>query len=153
MGRKYTIQEIKNYILKQDSLGDVLYNLNHDKIMEANQLEEIEEFSDEMIDSQGNMLRPNRFRLNSDGDKMLCDLCEGDLSDHESCCPYYTRPDMYILVDNHMFLTNYMRVGKYEYKVDWAKDMKLAHLLYEEEAIEIGRCIGAEVKTIYDDDY
>jgi hypothetical protein len=40
MKHKYTIDEIKNYILKQDSLGDVLYNLNHDKIMEANEPED-----------------------------------------------------------------------------------------------------------------
>jgi RNA polymerase-binding transcription factor DksA len=34
--RKFTIEEIKNYIISQDSLGDVLYNLNEQKIEEAN---------------------------------------------------------------------------------------------------------------------
>lgn len=34
---KFTIEEIQNYILKQDSLGDVLYNLNEENIIKANQ--------------------------------------------------------------------------------------------------------------------
>ncbi|MCP4665246.1 MAG: hypothetical protein GY849_02680 [Deltaproteobacteria bacterium] len=29
---KYSLDEIRNYILKQDSLGDVLYNLKHENI-------------------------------------------------------------------------------------------------------------------------
>lgn len=29
---RYTIEEIKNYILSQDSLGDVMYNLKHENI-------------------------------------------------------------------------------------------------------------------------
>jgi len=33
--KKYTIEEIKKYILKQDSLGDVLYNLNEDNLDKA----------------------------------------------------------------------------------------------------------------------
>lgn len=32
----YTIEQIENYVEKQDSLGNIAYNLNHDKIMEAN---------------------------------------------------------------------------------------------------------------------
>jgi hypothetical protein len=32
----FTIEEIRNYILSQDSLGDVLYNLNEKNIIEAN---------------------------------------------------------------------------------------------------------------------
>ena len=32
----FTIQEIKNYILSQDSLGDVLYNLKAENIIKAN---------------------------------------------------------------------------------------------------------------------
>jgi len=36
MEEKYTIEEIKNYILSQDSLGDVLYFLNHENIKKAN---------------------------------------------------------------------------------------------------------------------
>jgi hypothetical protein len=37
MQERFTIEEIRNYIRKQDSLGDVLYNLCADKIVEANQ--------------------------------------------------------------------------------------------------------------------
>ena len=34
--QKFTIEEIINYIMSQDSLGDVMYNLNAEKIIEAN---------------------------------------------------------------------------------------------------------------------
>ena len=34
--QKFSIEEIRKYILSQDSLGDVLYNLKPDKIAEAN---------------------------------------------------------------------------------------------------------------------
>ena len=43
MSRTFTIDEIKNYILLQDSLGDVLYNLTEQKIIKANELIEEEE--------------------------------------------------------------------------------------------------------------
>ena len=33
---KFTIQEIKNYLLSQDSLGDIHYNLSEKNIIEAN---------------------------------------------------------------------------------------------------------------------
>jgi len=36
MEEKFTIEEIKNYILSQDSLGDVLYNLSSENIIKAN---------------------------------------------------------------------------------------------------------------------
>lgn len=34
--QKFTVDEIRNYILKQDSMGDVMYNLSADNILEAN---------------------------------------------------------------------------------------------------------------------
>lgn len=34
--KTFSIEEIKNYILSQDSLGDVLYNLSEEKIIKAN---------------------------------------------------------------------------------------------------------------------
>jgi hypothetical protein len=33
----FTIEEIRNYILSQDSLGDVLYNLKEENIRKANE--------------------------------------------------------------------------------------------------------------------
>jgi len=42
-----TIDEIRKYILSQDSLGDVLYNLSVSKILEANEPEEDDEEDDE----------------------------------------------------------------------------------------------------------
>ena len=36
MQNTFTIDEIRKYILSQDSLGDVLYNLSVSKIIEAN---------------------------------------------------------------------------------------------------------------------
>lgn len=40
--QKFTIEEIRKYILSQDSLGDVMYNLKAEKIIEANEAEENE---------------------------------------------------------------------------------------------------------------
>jgi predicted nucleic acid-binding Zn ribbon protein len=33
---KFSIKEIKKYIMSQDSMGDIMYNLSEDSIMEAN---------------------------------------------------------------------------------------------------------------------
>lgn len=40
MQNTFTIDEIRKYILSQDSLGDVLYNLKAEKIIQANEPEE-----------------------------------------------------------------------------------------------------------------
>ena len=47
MQNTFTIDEIRKYILSQDSLGDVLYNLSVSKILEANEPEEEEEDEDD----------------------------------------------------------------------------------------------------------
>ena len=53
MQNTFTIDEIRNYILSQDSLGDVLYNLSSSKIFEANELKEEEEDEwDELEDDE-----------------------------------------------------------------------------------------------------
>jgi hypothetical protein len=39
MQNTFNIDEIRKYILSQDSLGDVLYNLSSSKILEANEPE------------------------------------------------------------------------------------------------------------------
>ncbi len=39
MEDKFTLEEIRNYIKSQDSLGDVMYNLNATNIMKANEPE------------------------------------------------------------------------------------------------------------------
>lgn len=53
MQNTFTIDEIRNYILSQDSLGDVLYNLSSSKIFEANEFKEEEEDEwDEMGDDE-----------------------------------------------------------------------------------------------------
>ena len=41
---KFTIQEIKNYLMKQESLGDAIYFLSAEQIIEANTIEEDEDF-------------------------------------------------------------------------------------------------------------
>lgn len=33
----FTIEQIRTYIISQDSLGDVLYNLSEENIMQANE--------------------------------------------------------------------------------------------------------------------
>jgi hypothetical protein len=43
MQNTFTIDEIRKYILSQDSLGDVLYNLSVSKILEANEPEQDDE--------------------------------------------------------------------------------------------------------------
>jgi hypothetical protein len=43
MQNTFTIDEIRKYILSQDSLGDVLYNLSSSKILEANEPDETED--------------------------------------------------------------------------------------------------------------
>ena len=50
MQNTFTIEEIRKYILSQDSLGDVLYNLKAEKIIEANEPEEEEEDEDDEDD-------------------------------------------------------------------------------------------------------
>jgi len=47
MQNTFNIDEIRKYILSQDSLGDVLYNLSVSKILEANEPEEDEEEDDD----------------------------------------------------------------------------------------------------------
>ena len=42
MQNTFTVDEIRKYILSQDSLGDILYNLSVSKILEANEPEEDE---------------------------------------------------------------------------------------------------------------
>ena len=37
---KFTIEEIRNFIMKEDSLGDVMYNLSAESILEANEVED-----------------------------------------------------------------------------------------------------------------
>lgn len=44
MQNTFTIDEIRKYILSQDSLGDVLYNLSVSKILEANEPDEDEDW-------------------------------------------------------------------------------------------------------------
>jgi len=38
--KKFTIEEFKNYILSQDSLGDVMYFLTEENVEKANRKEE-----------------------------------------------------------------------------------------------------------------
>lgn len=43
MEETFTIEEIRNYLLSQDSMGDILYNLSAANIRKANEPKEIEE--------------------------------------------------------------------------------------------------------------
>jgi hypothetical protein len=38
MKDSFTVEEIRNYILSQDSLGDVMYNLSAENIIKANEI-------------------------------------------------------------------------------------------------------------------
>jgi hypothetical protein len=43
MQKTFTIEEIRKYILSQKSMGDILYNLKEENIIQANEPEEIDE--------------------------------------------------------------------------------------------------------------
>ena len=47
--KKYTIEEIRKYIVKEDSLGDVLYNLSEENIDKANECAKIVDAYDKTI--------------------------------------------------------------------------------------------------------
>jgi hypothetical protein len=52
MQNTFTIDEIRKYILSQDSLGDVLYNLSVSKILEANKPKEEDIDWDDLDDDE-----------------------------------------------------------------------------------------------------
>ena len=52
MQNTFTIEEIRKYILSQDSMGDILYNLSVSKILEANEPEEDEDDEDDDDDDE-----------------------------------------------------------------------------------------------------
>ena len=54
MQNTFTIDEIRKYILSQDSLGDVLYNLSSSKIIEANEPDDDELDWSELDDDEIN---------------------------------------------------------------------------------------------------
>lgn len=41
--KTFTIEEIRKYLLSQDSMGDMLYNLKEENIIKANQKELMED--------------------------------------------------------------------------------------------------------------
>lgn len=43
MEEKFTIEEIRNYLLSQESRGDIMYYLSAENIRKANQAEENED--------------------------------------------------------------------------------------------------------------
>ena len=47
--KKYTIEEIKKYLTKQDSFGDALYNLSEDAMDKAQEKIKIVDFNDKVI--------------------------------------------------------------------------------------------------------
>jgi hypothetical protein len=52
MQNTFTIDEIRKYILSQDSMGDILYNLSVSKILEANESDKNELDWDELDDDE-----------------------------------------------------------------------------------------------------
>ena len=53
MKTSFTVEEIRKYILSQDSLGDVAYNLSAENIIRANELENKENDEDDYCDDCG----------------------------------------------------------------------------------------------------
>ena len=52
MSRTFTIEEIRKYILSQDSMGDILYNLREENIIQANEPEENDTDWDSLDDDE-----------------------------------------------------------------------------------------------------
>ena len=52
MSRTFTIEEIRKYILSQDSIGDILYNLKEENIIQANEPEEDDTDWDSLSDDE-----------------------------------------------------------------------------------------------------
>jgi len=48
----FSIEEIRNYLLAQDSFGDCLYNLSEQAIKEANRIPSWKEVEDEPLSSE-----------------------------------------------------------------------------------------------------
>jgi len=48
--KKYTIEEIRNYLTSQDSFGDAIYNLKEENIDKA-QIKDLSEDIDEDVDN------------------------------------------------------------------------------------------------------
>jgi len=46
MNKKYTVEEFRNYLETQDSMGDIHYYLNEDNIDKANEKTEEEELNE-----------------------------------------------------------------------------------------------------------
>lgn len=46
-GRLFSVEEIKNYLIRQDSLGDAVYFLSEERIIEANEIDEREDEEDD----------------------------------------------------------------------------------------------------------
>jgi hypothetical protein len=80
MKDKFTIQEIKNYIMSQDSLGDVMYNLNAEKIIEANHVDTLESLKDAIV---------GYFSFDDvkviDGEIVIEESWSGDCKNDEDC--------------------------------------------------------------------
>ena len=52
MSRTFTIEEIRKYILSQDSIGDILYNLKEENIIQVNEPEEDDTDWDSLDDDE-----------------------------------------------------------------------------------------------------
>jgi len=82
--QKYSIDEIRRYILSQDSMGDVLYNLKPDKIAEANQPRMFSVdgyFIDDHSEFEGYLLSAFDDALDNDDEIFYYGLSEQDIKD------------------------------------------------------------------------
>lgn len=74
MEKKFTIEQFRNYLLKQDSFGDVLYNLKSEKIEEANEPEE--ESNEPYCIECGRDEEFVYHRTVANGDEYYCENCK-----------------------------------------------------------------------------
>jgi len=81
MKDKFTIEEIKKYIISQDSLGDVIYNLSAENVQKANHTETLESIKESII---------AYFSFDDikiiDGEMIIEDKWHGDCKNDDDCC-------------------------------------------------------------------
>ena len=81
MKDKFTIEEIKKYVISQDSFGDVIYNLNAENIQKANHIETLESLREAII----GYFSFDEIKI-IDGEIVIEDSWHGDCKNDDDCC-------------------------------------------------------------------
>lgn len=75
---RFTLDQIRAYLVKQDSFGDAVYNLSEENILEAN-LPELYTCSSCGVESEEYLDFETDLDNNIDLDELTCEGCYGDI--------------------------------------------------------------------------